>query len=188
MRRIALCLAVLAAVGPPAAACTFCAGGFAGRQTLREHHRDAKVVLHGTLKNPKFDPTGFGGTTELHVAAALKPDPALGKVVILPKYLPVIGDTPADHLVFGAVVDGKLDPVHGVPATSAAAEYVAAAGKLPDDPARRLAFFFGHLDSPDATIAADAFLEFAKAPDAEILKAKPALAPAKLRKLIADPN
>ena len=37
--------------------------------------------------------------------------------------------------------------------------------------AKKLGFYFAHIDSADATVATDAFLEFARASDADILKA-----------------
>src|SRR5262249_42783051 len=51
-----------------------------------------------------------------------------------------------------------------------------------------LLYFFKHLDSPDPDVAADAFLEFAKASDQEIGAVGPKLDPGKLRKLLADPK
>ena len=188
---IPLAVAVLFAIPAPLSACTFCAGGLTSRLTLREHFHDSKIVVQGKLKNPRFDPSGVGGTTELHLEHTLKTDPALGNggILVLPRYLPVIGDTPADFLVFGSFVNGKFDPVHGTPASAGVAEYLKAAAKLPqDDPVRRLTFYFGYLDAADPAVSSDAFLEFAKAPDTEILKAKAALAPTKLRKLLQDPN
>ena len=108
---------------------------------------------------------------------------------MLRTYLPVIGNTPPDYLVFCGVANGKLDPTFGVPATPAIVEYLKAAAKLDDtDPAAKLGFFFKHLDSTDPTIAADAFFEFARASDADILKAAKQIDAAKVRKLIADPK
>ncbi len=190
MRRIVCALALVILTDPFAAACSFC-GGLASRQTLREHFQRANYVAHGKLANPRFDPNGGRGTTEFRVGKVLKPDPAVGNraVVVLPSYLPVIGDTPPDYLVFCSTAGGKLDPLHGVPATAAVTDYLLGAAKLDDkDAVARLEYFFKHLDSADPTVAADAFLEFGKASDAEIVKARTALDPATLRKLLADPR
>lgn len=191
MRRIAWFGLVALFVAPvPAAACSICGGGFLSRQTLREHYARAQYVAQGKLKNPKFDPNGGAGSTEFHVETVIKPDPKIGNKspLVLPRYLPAIG-APPDYLVFCAVADGKPDPVHGVPAGPLVVDYLTAAAKLGDaDPAKRLAFFFAYLDSPDPTVSADAFLEFAKASDADIVKAKAALDPAKLRKWLGDPK
>jgi hypothetical protein len=187
----AAALAMLLIAAQPVAACTFCDGGFRGRQTLRLHHAGAKVVLAGQLRNPRVDANApGGGTTEFHVTAVLKDDPARGgrAVLTLPKYLPVIGDTPPDYLIYCDVVNGTLDPSYGLPAPAAVVEYARAAATATDaDPAKQLGFFFRHLDHTRPEVAADAFLEFAKAADADILKAAPAFDRAKLRALIAAP-
>jgi hypothetical protein len=193
MHRLTATLAALAAVAlaaPPLAACTFCDGNFRAKQTLRLHFAQAKAVLHGQLKNPRFD-RDDNGYTDLHVTTVLKDDPARGgrAVVTIPQYIPVIGNTPTDYLIFCGVANGKLDAAFGIPATPAVVEYLKAAAKLDDaDPAAKLEFFFKHLDAADAAIAADAFFEFARASDAEIMKAAKAIDPAKVRKLIADPH
>lgn len=190
MRRIVCALVLAVIITPPAAACTFCGGGLTARQTLSEHFKRASYVAHGKLANPRFDPDGGSGSTELHVGKVLKPHPALGgrAVIVLPRYLPVIGDTPPDYLAFCAVANGKPNPLLGVPTTEAVTAYLLGAAKLDDrDAVTRLGYFFQHLDSVDPTVAADAFLEFAKAPDAEIIKARAVLDLAKVRKLLANP-
>src|SRR5207237_1981616 len=172
------------------AACSFCEGNFRAKQTLRLHYAQAKAVLHGQLRNPRFDKDD-NGFTDLHVTAVLKDDPARGgrAVVIIPQYIPVVGNTPTDFLIFCGVTNGKLDPSFGIPATPAVIEYLKTAAKLDDaDTAAKLGFFFKHLDSADAAIAADAFFEFARASDAEIMKAAKLIDPAKVRKLIVDPH
>jgi hypothetical protein len=151
----------------------------------------AKAVLHGQLKNPRFDPKTDEGFTDLHITAALKDDPARGAqvVITLRTYVPVVGNTPPDYLIFCGVTNGKLDLITGMPASAAVVDYLRGAAKLDDtDPVAKLGFFFKHLDSPDPTIAADAFFEFARATDTEILKAAKTFDAAKIRKLIADAN
>src|SRR2546425_963558 len=54
--------------------------------------------------------------------------------------------------------------------------------------AENLPFFFAHLDDTDPEVASDAFLEFARASDADVLKAAAKLDPAKLRTWISDPK
>ena len=190
MRWIVCALATIAVVIPPAAACTFCGGGLTTRQTLREHFKRANYVAHGKLANPRFDPDGGGGTTELRIGKVLKPDAAIGNraVVVLPRYLPVIGDTPTEYLAFCATEGGKPDPIYGVPATAAVTEYLLGASKLDEKNAvARLGYYFKHLDSADQAVSADAFLEFGKASDADIVKARSVLDPTKVRKLFTSP-
>jgi hypothetical protein len=189
MVRLIAALAVLVFSANLAPACWVCGGELKSRQTLRMHYVSAKTVLHGQLKNPRFDPKTDDGFTDFHVGAALKDDPARGNqgVVTLRSYLPVVGNTPTDYLLFCGVAGGKLDPTFGVPATAGIVEYLKGAAKLGDaDPVAKLGFFFKHLDSADEMVAADAFLEFARAADPEIMRAAKHFDAAKLRKLLAD--
>jgi hypothetical protein len=191
MLRSTLALLAVLAAAPLAAACSFCEGNIRAKQTLRMHYLAAKAVLHGQLKNPRYDPKTDDGFTDLNITSVLKDDPARGgrAVLVLRTYLPVVGNTPPDYLVFCTSANGALDPTFGLPATAAIVDYLKAAAKLDDkDPVAKLAFFFKHLDSTDPTIAADAFFEFARASDADILKAAKQLEAAKVRKLIADPH
>lgn len=189
--RLPLALTGVLLLGTPAPACTFCDGSIRTRQTLRMHFAQAKLVVHGQLKNPRFDPATDAGTTDLHVGTVLKDDPARKNrpVLTIPRYLPVVGSTPPDYLLFCTTVDGNLDPAYGIAAPAAVVEYVKAAAALDDtDPAKKLGFFFKHLDAAEPTIAADAFSEFARATDPDILKAAGRFDAATVRKLIADPN
>jgi len=173
----------------PASACTFCAGELRSKQTLRMHFAAAKAVLHGQLKNPRFDPKTDDGFTDLHVGTALKDDPARAGqgVVTLRSYLPVVGNTPSEYLVFCGVANGKLDATFGIPATAAVVEYLKLAVKLDDaDASTKLGFFFKQLDSPDAAVVTDAFFELAHASDADIIKAAKVFDAVKLRKLLAN--
>lgn len=184
-----LALFALLALAARADACTFCGDAVRSRPTLRMQYAQSKAVLYGTLKNPRFDPRTDDGFTDLHVSTALKDDPARGaqNVLTLRAYLPVIGDTPAEYVAFCAVNGGKLDPIGGVPATAAVVEYLKGAAKVDAaDAPTRLEYFFDHLGSADATVAADAFVEFARAADADIAKSARHFKPAVLRKLIAD--
>ena len=52
-----------------------------GRPVSR--YAQAKVVVYGTLKNPRFDPKTDDGFTDLHVSAALKDDAARGNANVL---------------------------------------------------------------------------------------------------------
>ncbi|MFO0936131.1 MAG: hypothetical protein U0798_06390 [Gemmataceae bacterium] len=174
----------------PLNACTFCAGGYANRQTFRERAKDATIIVHGKLADPQFGPDGKG-TTDLVVTTQLKSDDKLvtpAKVKI-PQYLPVVGDTPRDYLLYAGVVEGKIDIVSGVSVPPESVSYVKEAMGLPaGDATKRLAFYFRHLDSKDPTISGDAFLEFAKASDREIAQAAAAFDVAKIRQWLADPK
>ncbi len=190
LRTVTVVVALVLAV-PPAPACTFCGDNVRTRPTLRVQYAQAKAVLHGQLKNPRIDQKTDEGFTDLNIGAALKDDPARGNqnVLVLRSYLPVVGDTPPDYLVFCGVSEGKLAVTGGVPSSAAVVEYLKGAVKLDaTDAAARLAYFFKHLGSTNAIVAADAFVEFARASDADIVKAAKHFDPAALRKLIADEN
>ena len=189
--RVAALAGVLLLIARPLPACTFCDGSIRSQQTLRTHYSQAKVVVHGPLKNARFDPATDNGTTDFHVSTVLKDDPARRDrtVLTMQRYQPVTGTAPPDYLLFCTVAGGNLEPGYLLPAPPAVSAYVKAVAALDDrDPVGRLAFFFGHLDSTDPTVAADAFAEFARAADGEILKAARRFDAAKVRKMLADPK
>ncbi len=149
----------------------------------------AKAVVYGTLKNPRFDPRTDEGFTDLHASQLLKDDPARGnlRVLTIRAYLPVVGDTPAGYVAFCGVANGKLDVSFGVPASATVVEYLKGSAKFSTaDAPTRLAYFFKYLASPDPVVATDAFVEFARASDTEIEKSAKHFDPAVLRKLIVD--
>ncbi|MGL6072703.1 MAG: hypothetical protein ACRC8S_00950 [Fimbriiglobus sp.] len=181
-------LALSPAIG---SACTFCAGGFSSQSTLREHYGNAKFVAYGKLSNPRIDPNSTKGATDFATLSVLKPFDAFQKAnpLTLSKYIPVIGKTPPEYLLFASESDGKPDVLYGLTANLSITEYLSQVAKLDaNNSITRLAFFFKHLDSNDPTVASDAFLEFAKASDSEITKARGQFAPEKLRKLLVDPS
>ncbi len=192
-RRIVAAVAITAsllALPCPALPCSLCPGQKA--QTLRQEAALAKVVLYGSLANPRLkvnDALG-GGTTDLHVETVLKSDPALAdrKVVELQRYLPVDPKMPARFLVFCGVVGGKLDAYRGIPVKSPAlVDYLR--GAITRDAPHRppdLEYFFTQLDHRDPDVAQDAFLEFAKASDEQIGQVAAKLQPAKLRAWLQD--
>lgn len=171
-------------------ACSFCSSSWSARATLRDHLSRASVVLQGTLANPSLD-AADNGRTEFHLQAVLKGDSTLAgqRQLVIPRYLPVLGDTPREHLIFGHLNKNLLDPIHGLPANPARVEYLQALARLdPRDPVKLLGFYFARLDSPDPEVASDAFIEFARASDHAIFAAARQFDPARLRKLIAHPQ
>ncbi len=188
---ILMTLSAVLMAAPMSPACTFCSGSFGSRLTLRLQFEQAKVVVHGKLENSRFDARTNEGATDLKIETVLK-DSLIRKgqsVLTLGSYLPTVGNTPRDYLVFCGTANEKMDPTFGLSATPALLAYIKEAARLDaTDAAAKLGFFFKHLDSPDATIAADAFLEFARASDAEILEASRRFDPASIRKLIANPD
>jgi hypothetical protein len=196
-RRIVVLLAVLALPalgGFRALACSLCSGQQSA--TLRQDAAQARLVLYGTLLNPRLnagaDALTAGGTTDLRIERVLKADPFLGdkKVIELPRYVPVDPKNPPKFLVFCDVFNGKLDPYRGAPVKSAAvADYLK--GALALDPTNRtesLLYFFNYLEHPDPEVATDAYLEFAKASDQDVGQVAAKFSPDKLRTWLQDPQ
>ena len=184
MPRVLLALLLAAS---PAPACTFCAGGLLARQTLRERADQATSVVVGKLSNPRFDPATASGRTDFAPERTVRGGPFPAKFTV-PQYLPVIGDTPAEYLLFcGTAADGTPEVLHGQPATPALVAHLAALPSAKADAVARLKHFAGPLGSADPAVAADAFLEFAKASDAELVAAKAVLPTDTIRRLLLDP-
>ena len=171
-------------------ACSYCDPGALKLQTLRQEARSAAFVVIGPLSNPRL--MGDKGATDLTAEHVLKDAPARGKqtTFVLPRWSPVDPKNPPRMLVFFDVYDGKFDAFRGLPLRgTGAADYLRGALALDDrDPTSALLYYFRHLDSTDPDVAADAFLEFAKASDREVGAVGPKLDPAKLRRLLADPK
>src|SRR5688500_256028 len=186
--RVALVLALAACQA--ADACTYCDPSSQKLQTFRQEARTSRFLVVGTLANPRL--VGDGGLTDLNIEQVVKDDPALGnrKTLTLPKWTPVDPKKPPRVLVFFDVYDGKLDPFRGVNLRGTGVPEYLHGGLALDDRDRTgaLLYYFRHLDSADPDVAADAFLEFAKASDREVGAVGPKLDPARLRKLITDPK
>ncbi len=193
-------LALLLAVLPsPALACSLCAN-IRQTPTFRQEARSktARLVLLGTLSDPRLKGSTPGaGVTTFHVTAALKVDPTLeakhrkkaGDAIELPLYVPVPDPKkPPRLLIFCDVFQDRYDPYRGVPVNSEqAADYMKGALALdPGDVTTSLLFFFRYLENADREIAQDAFMEFAKATDAEIGKLTGKLDASRLRKWLKD--
>jgi hypothetical protein len=191
-----LTVALSLALGPPALPCSLCGGNYKQKPTLREEaaQSSARLVLYGSLQKPRLNPDG-SGVTELQISEVLKNDTSLlagRKVIELPRYVPVADPKdPPRFLVFCDAFDkDKLDPYRGTPLKNAESlDY--ARKSLARDPRERagnLVFYFNYLENADKEVAADAFLEFAKATDQDIAQAAPKLAPDRLRRWVKDPQ
>ncbi|MGE3804848.1 MAG: hypothetical protein AB7K24_09275 [Gemmataceae bacterium] len=197
-RRLFLVLLVILLVVPTLSlasvhACSLCAGSLQ-TQTLRQDAGQAKMVLFGALtESTPIADDPRGGTTKLKIDKAIKPDPFLKdrNVLTLPRYVPVPDPKkPPQYLVFCDIFNGRVDPYRGMPVKSdAMIKYLEGALALKTDNAEKLLpYYFDFLEHKDAEIANDAFLEFAKANDADIGKVAGKFAPEKLRSWLTDPN
>lgn len=171
MNRFVLTLAVLGVTLCGTASTRACGPflGLGATPTLREEMVAAKVVVYGTLANPR--PRGSAdaneGTTDLHVHTVLKGGSEIKDrgVIELPRLVPVEDPkNPPAYLIFIEIVKGKVDPHRGILLKSAATvDYLKGAVALdPKKTSEFLSYFFRHLDHADSAIAEDALLEFAK--------------------------
>jgi hypothetical protein len=184
----ALTLALVALPCPDGKACSIC--NMQG-STLRQDAGQAKLVLFGTITASKLNPEGTGSST-FSIEKVIKKDPFLGdkKVIELPRYVPVEKDKPARFLVFCDVYKEKLDPYRGTPARSTdVVEYLQGALALdPKETSNNLSYFFKYLDHRDSDVAADAFLELARASDKDLGQAAARFDAAKVRVWVQDPK
>src|SRR5262245_21635790 len=180
-------LALVLVAGGALQACSLCMGSPNNTASWREESGSAKLVLYGTLTNPRLNADG-SGATDLQIEAVLKSDPALGKnkSLTIARFMPVDPKSPPKFLVFCDVISGRIDAYRGLPTKSPAAiDYLRGVTALPADRTKQLQYFFRFLDSADADVALDAYLEFAKTGDADIARAARLFDAAKLRTLIA---
>ena len=173
----------------PVVACSLCGGNLQQTPTLRQEAAGttARLILYGSLFDPQVN------ATKMQILQVLRDDPFLrgAKQITIPRFLPVSDPkNPPRFLIFCDVFENKLDVFHGVQIRSAEGlDYVNKVLKLdPKDPGANLAFFANYLEHPDKEIAADAFLEFAKATDAEIGRVANKLSASKLRVWLKDPQ
>ena len=189
MVRWAVTLTGLLAVAGPLAACSLCGRDIQQRTTLRQECAlpQARAVIIGTTQGSTNDATGRV-TTKVLINTVLKNDPALGerKVIELPQYIP----PNAQYLIFCDVNRGQLDPYRGIVITGPKTiEYIRKTLAIdPKDRVACLRFYAEHFEDPDKEVAADAFLEFAKAADADVGMIAGKLDAGKLRRALAEPK
>jgi hypothetical protein len=168
-------------------ACSLCSGSPNSRASWREDVVSAKLVLFGSLSNPRINPDG-SGATDLLIETVLKNDPALAnrKSLTIARFMPIDPKSPPKFLVFCDVINGQIDAYRGSPAKSpAVVEYLRGVTSLPADRTKQLQYYFRFLDDTDADIAMDAYLEFAKTGDADVARVARLLDASKLRTLIS---
>jgi hypothetical protein len=108
----------------------------------------------------------------------------------LSRYYPGDGKSPPKGLFFFDVRDGRLALRSGRTVRSEqVAEYLKGACAIADgDTSAQLRYFLRHLDHSDPDIAADAFLELARAADADLARAAKSIPPERLRRLLTNPE
>lgn len=178
----------------PAPACSLCNGYALKQKPLREHWERAKIVVYGTLSNPRFLNSQAGiGVTDVNILQVLKFDPILGnaKTVELSRYMPVLDPKkPPRQLIFCDVIKDKIEPYFGKEVRSPALlDYFKGIQALQGkDRMETLKFFFQYLDHEDPALADDAVLEFLRSTDAEVGQVAKHLPVNKLRRWLQDPD
>lgn len=150
----------------------------------------ARVILHGTIANPRAT-GGTTGQTDFLIKTVLRENPVVkGKTsLVLPRYLPVNDkEKPPHYLLFCDVEGTRIDPYRGVQIRGQeTVDYVKKTLQLKEkEAAANLLFFFKYLDDPDPEVARDAFFEFAKANDADIAQIAGKLDATRLRNWLKD--
>jgi hypothetical protein len=171
-------------------ACFACRGGNVGQlRSYREDVRSVKIVLIGSLSNPRLQ--GNQGFTDIDIEHVVQTDGSIAgmKRLTLPRYVPIDPKNPPHYLFFGDMRNGTFDLQRGIPLKGTGMlEYLNGALKIDDkDRVKVLQYHFNYLDSQDPEVAMDAFVEFAKASDQEVNQVAKQVAPDKLRKMLRDP-
>jgi hypothetical protein len=192
MRRAGIGVLVALLALSPALACTLCQGiQNYTKAPLRQELAQSKVVLYGTLTNPRLG-AGGSGTVDLQIESVLKSDPVVAgkKTITLGRYVPVDPKNPPRYLVFCNVEKNQLDAYRPLEVRSAAVvDYLRGTAALdPKDRPAMLFYFFRYLDHADPDVRTDAYLEFARASDQEVGAVAKRLDPEKLRRLVNDPQ
>ncbi len=196
MRAFLFALACGLAVLPAASACSLC-GSLLRRESLAVEFAEANWVLYGTVANPKLSTQGGAlagtGTTEFHIEKVLKEETPLGdrKMLLLPRYVPILDTkTPTRFIVFFRVVLNQVEFSLGRQVSSPVVfEYLQGIQKQRGkDALPALAFAAQNLDHAELCVAEEAFLELARANDADIARLAKTLSPDRLRKLLKQPN
>lgn len=184
-------LVIVAAPIPAAHSCPFCSSV---SSTLTRDASDAQLIVAGTLKNAKFDPTAtFQGTTELMIENVVKEHAFLKgkKSIVLDRYLPLDKDRPTKYMIFGDIYNGKLDAYRGIPLAndSHIDKYLKGALEVKDkDVTTRLAYFFKYLDDSEVDVSQDAYMEFAAADYKDYRPLAEKLPPDKIAGWLTDEN
>jgi hypothetical protein len=196
MRAFVFALVCVLVVLPAASACSLC-GSLLRRESLSVEFAEATWVLYGTVANPKLSteggPLAGNGTTEFHIEKVLKAETPIGdrKMLLLPRYVPILDTkTPTRFIVFFRKGRDQVEFSLGRQLSSPVVfEYLQGIQKQRGkDPIPALAFAAQHLDHDDPSIAEEAFLELARANDADIARLAETLSPDRLRKLLKQPN
>ncbi|MCA9115798.1 MAG: hypothetical protein KDA79_12000 [Planctomycetaceae bacterium] len=162
---ICLLLAVLTVLPAPALACPFCS---APSLTLSEQITQADAVILTSWVEGEKATENSAGSTRVKVVEVLKTvDPSVkkGDLITLPRYRAA---KPGELFALMGTKAATFDWGTPLEVDRAAWEYIAKAPGPKDPPGKRLAYYMGYLEFPNAMVATDAYGEFANAPYQDI--------------------
>jgi hypothetical protein len=178
-------------------ACSLCSG-LPDRRSLRQEALQAKHIYVGTMSNPRLNAVNAAGianasATDFTVDQVVKAASANRKAqkqITIPRYIPVDVKEPPRYIVFCDEQEGQLDPYRGTPAKSPALiDYLKGATQVDSKDTGKILDFAGkYLDHADPDVAFEAYLEFARSNDSDVLLAAKRLDHKKVRKLLDDPQ
>jgi hypothetical protein len=151
--------------------------------TLRERTARAKLVVYGTLANPRSAADG-SGSTDFIVISVIKSHPAFDKKILrLRRYMSVADSKKPTHFLGFCDRDERdFDAYDAVAAAPATLDYMKGLLALDgNDRCRILRYCFDFLDAADRAVAADALAEFTQSTDKELGAAACKLPADKLR-------
>src|SRR5689334_2788767 len=119
MRWLGMALGAAVVLAGTAGACSLCESNLQSSPTFRQEAAlpMARLILHGTIANPRTTGGGLSGQTDFQVKTVLRDHAAVkGKsTLVLPRYLPVNDKSNPPHYLLFCDVDGaKIDPYRGV--------------------------------------------------------------------------
>jgi hypothetical protein len=174
---------------PSAAFAEGCLRGVRFHQTWREEAANSKLIVYGTVANPRGKPGA--GTTDILISAVIKPHRLLGnrKVLRMDRFVQIDPQKHVRRLIFCDVTKDRIDPYRGIEVGPAAINYLTGLLLLEaKDDTQRLHHCFQFLEHPDPDVAADAFQEFLKTPGRELAIASRKLSPQKVVGWLKDPK
>jgi hypothetical protein len=166
-------------------------------KTIRQQVSEAPIVFYARCCNARpAGPAGVDsedGMTELHILRVIRDHSVLKgiKIVPIPRSIRVkdVGGPPR-YLLLADVDRGKVDVYAGLEVTSNRfLDYVKGAIAFRgNDNCKALRFFSRYLGDPDPAISLDAYLEFKKASYHDFRLVGSKLQPAKILKLLENPE
>ena len=171
--------------------CTLCGGDLRTQRTLRQEISDCDATVVGELGPARLLNEDGAGQTDLIVQTVLRGSfLSPGQRLELDRYLPISDETGRRGLFFFRRTAARwelsgMKMFRGDDFLAYVNDLIRHVNKGQQLTTK---FFVQFLDAAHEEIARDAFLELARAPDAEVAAAARCLPPSRLRRLLLDPK